>query len=468
MSSRPLNLLILMDDQHRHDALGCAGHSLVQTPNLDALAHSGVRFTQAVANLPICVPCRHSFITGYYCHQIGILSNQHSWADPIPVPTLGKRLQEAGYATASIGKMHWKTATTTRGFDYRVGRSAVESPDEPADLRYETEMPSEMAQYHAERSGYVRGGECHPGYVGATSSLTADQLPEAWLCDRASDYIRHRPQDRPFCLLVSLNLPHPANVIPKDYEGLYAPEDVSLPPPVPAGFQEEDPHVQSRIADRWSGMTNGDIRWSMARYFTNVTYVDHCLGRVLNTLRQEGLEDNTLVVFFSDHGDMLGERNRAHTKYCLYESAVRVPFIVRWPGIGTPGHVSDAPVELVDLMPTWLEAAGCPVPGILPGRTLSPLLDGRPPQAVDWRTKTFSEIYTGSRAQWMLRENRYKLIERVDAPSALYDLKEDPHEFVNRINDPALADVRDRLRLDLLHTVMASGERAAKRFTQQT
>ena len=115
-SSQPPNILILIDDQHRHDALSCAGHPLVRTPHLDALASSGVRFTQAVANLPICVPSRHSFITGYYAYQLGILSNQHSWSDPVPVPTLGHTLQEAGYETACFGKMHWKTATTKRGF----------------------------------------------------------------------------------------------------------------------------------------------------------------------------------------------------------------------------------------------------------------------------------------------------------------------------------------------------------------
>ena len=291
MAEKPMNILILMDDQHRHDALSCAGHSMAQTPNLDALVAEGTRFTQAVANLPICVPCRHSFITGYYAHQLGILSNQHSWLDPVPVPTLGMRLQEAGYATASVGKMHWKTATTKRGFDFRAVRSVTESPDEPVDISYEDAVPEAMA-------------------------------------------------------------------------------------------------------------------------------------------------------------------------------AVRVPLIVRWPGLKS-GQVLDTPVELVDLMPTWLEAAGLDVPDTMPGQSLYPLLAGDTLE--DWRTATFAEMCTipgESRAQWILRENRYKLIERVSARSALYDLESDPNEFDNRIDDPALFDVRDRLRTALLHRVMMASETEAKHFIQ--
>ena len=485
----PLNLLILIDDQHRHDALGCAaegippqrrtwlmssGRPLVQTPNLDRLAATGVRFTQAVANLPVCVPSRHSFITGLYPHQLGILSNAHYWPGQPPVPTLGHRLQAAGYATAAIGKMHWKSrwapddhVPDTRGFAFRATRGG--NTDGPCHISYlETLTKEERRLRAAWAEQFGVGGESRAGYVGDVAPVPGARLPEAWLADQAVAYLqtyRQREGNRPFCLIVSLDRPHPPNVIPADYAGLYDPEAVPLPPPVPPGFHEDDHHIRRQIAVRgWGEMDERELRLSIARYLTNVTYVDHCLGRVLDALEEAGLADTTLVVFFSDHGEMLGERNRAHTKYCLYESAVRVPLLLRWPGVSRPGLVSHAPVELVDLMPTWLEAAGLPVPDMLPGRSLRPLLAGQPPEALGWRTATFSELYTAvdtpgaPRGQWAIRTSRYKLIERVAAMSALYDLEADPNEFDNRIDDPALAPVPEQLRLHLLREVMRRAE----------
>jgi arylsulfatase A-like enzyme len=217
-------------------------------------------------------------------------------------------------------------------------------------------------------------------------------------------------------------------------------------------------------------MDERERRLAVARYLTNVTYVDACLGRVLETLTDLGYDDDTLVVLLSDHGELLGERAGAYTKYSLYDSAVRVPLIVRWPGVSRPGLVSHAPVELVDLMPTWLAAAGVDVPPLLPGRSLRPILEGQDPATAGWRTATLSEQYTSvdvpgaPRGQWALRERRYKLIERATGRSALYDLAEDPLEYDNRIDDPGLADVRDRLRARLIRDVIARAEQFPARW----
>jgi arylsulfatase A-like enzyme len=496
-----MNLLILMGDQHRHDALGCAADGIepwertwlmgrdrpiVQTPNLDRLAATGVRFTQAVATVPVCVPCRHSFITGFYPHQIGILTNAHYWPKEPLVPTLGMRLQEAGYATAAVGKMHWKNRTAPddhvpdkRGFDFRASRGG--NTDGPYDVSYLDWLTAEQREVRARLSArFGVGGESREGYVGDVAPFTSAQLPEAWLADQAVDYLRRHRQEaggRPFCLLVSLDRPHPPNVVPADYDGMYDPAAVPIPPPVPPGFQEDDHHIRRQIVARgWGQMDERELRLSVARYLTNVTYVDHCLGRVLDALAECGYEDDTLVVLLSDHGELLGERRQpgrggAHTKYCLYDSAARIPFLVRWPGVGRAGLVSPAPVEVVDLMPTWLEAAGLPVPEALPGRSLRPLLEGQAPESAGWRRATLSEQYTSvdppgaPRGQWTIRERRYKLIERVAARSALYDLREDPTEFHNRIDDPSLAAVRDRLRERLLKDVITRAEQFPARYS---
>jgi arylsulfatase len=276
---------------------------------------------------------------------------------------------------------------------------------------------------------------------------------------------------RPFCLLVSLDRPHPPCVVPADYAELYDPQRVPLPPAPPPGFVEDDPHVRTQIVRRgWGEMDEGVRRLAVARYLANVTYVDACLGRVLETLADLGYEEDTMVVLLSDHGELLGERGGAYTKYSLYDAALRVPLIVRWPGVSRPGLVSPAPVELVDLMPTWLAAAGLEIPPLLPGRSLRPLLEGQDPAGAGWRTASLSEQYTSvdvpgaPRGQWALRERRYKLVERATGRGALYDLAEDPLEYHNRIDDPALADVRDRLRARLLRDVIARAEQFPARW----
>src|SRR5262245_48640868 len=202
-----MNILILMGDQHRFDALGCAadgvnpgertwlmgpaGQPPVRTPHLDRLAAGGVRFSQAVANLPVCVPCRHSFITGLYPHQLGILTNSHYWRDQPPVPTLGHRLGEAGYATAAVGKMHWKGRTAPdghvpdkRGFAFRAGRGR--STEGPLDVRPAGALAAAEGRRQEENiARYGVGGESRAGYVGDVAPEPGDALPEAWLAGRA-------------------------------------------------------------------------------------------------------------------------------------------------------------------------------------------------------------------------------------------------------------------------------------------
>jgi arylsulfatase A-like enzyme len=495
--SRP-NILVLMGDQHRWDALGCAadglepwqrtwlmdgpgGKPLVRTPHLDRLAATGVRFARAVANLPVCVPSRHSFLTGMYPHQVGILTNAHYWpADP-PVPTLGHRLKAAGYATAAVGKMHWKNRNAPdehvpdkRGFAFRAGRGG--NTDGPVDVSLSDGRQSVEERRRADQlARFGVGGESREGYVGDVAPQPASALPEAWLVNQAMDYLQrhHRAGGRqPFCLLVSLDRPHPPNVIPADYAGMYDPARVPLPPPVPPGFHEDDPHVRRQIEQRgWGQMDEQELRTSIARYLTNVTYVDECLGHVLTALDALGDTDNTLVVLLSDHGELLGERRwpghgGGYTKYSLYDSAMRVPLILRWPGVSRPGLVSQAAVELIDLLPTWLDAAGLETPPYLPGRSLRPLLEGRPPAAAGWRQATLSEQFTAAteepgapRGQWAIREPGYKLIHRAGAKSACYDLRQDPNEFRNLIDDPALAPVRERLYARLAQGVIERAER---------
>lgn len=481
------NLLILVDDQHRWDALGCVagdtpgtpswlngqGRSGVQTPNLDRLAATGTRFSQAVCNVAPCVPSRHSFITGMGARRTGVLTNMHYWPDRPLYPSVGTVCQDLGYDTAAIGKMHWKPHAAPpghvpdrRGFAFRASYDGP-ATDGPCDTLYSdfaTEEEVEEIRQWPVRFG--RGGENRAGYVGEVTSIPSDRLPDAWLADQAVSYLRDsRRADRPFCLVVSLDRPHPESVIGKEYADLYDPAAMSLPPRPADPADEPDWYLAHLRADRgWSDMTDDEHRISVARYLANVTFVDDCLGKVLDALDETGLAEDTVVCFLSDHGEMLGERDRCFSKYGLYDSTVRVPLLVRWPGVGTVGTVCDAAVELTDLMPTWLDALGVKPSPQLPGRSLRPLLTEQSPAEAGWRTASLTELYTPTaengppRAQWAARSSRYKLIERPAGASALYDLQADPGELINRIDDPALATVLAELRATLLHRLMTEAE----------
>ncbi|GAA3148324.1 arylsulfatase A-like enzyme [Kribbella aluminosa] len=482
-ADRRRNLLILVDDQHRWDALGCAGAdrhpswlsdaTAVRTPNLDRLAAEGTRFTQAVCTVAPCVPSRHSFITGMGARQTGVLTNMHYWPNQPLYPSVGTICSGLGYDTAAIGKMHWKPHSAPpehvpdrRGFAFRASYDGP-GTDGPCDRLYtDFATTEEVEEIRRWPDRFGRGGENRAGYVGEVTSIRGERLPDAWLADQAVTYLRDRRRtERPFCLVVSLDRPHPESVVAKEYADLYDPAAMPLPPSPPSRVEEQDWYLRFLRSDHgWSTMTEHEHRLSIARYLASVTFVDDCLGKVLDALDETGLTDDTVVCFLSDHGEMLGERDRCFSKYSLYDSAVRVPLLVRWPGVGVPGAFSDAPVELTDLMPTWLDALGLEQPRRLPGMSLRPLLEGASAAQAGWRTASLTELYTAAseggppRAQWAVRNREYKLIERSSGANALYDLEVDPGEFVNLIDDPARSEVCEELRATLLHRLMTEAE----------
>ncbi len=459
------NILILCTDQHRWDALGCTAHrswlgeANIRTPNIDRLASTGMLFDQAVCNYPVCLPSRHSFITGVYPHQLGTVRyNESYWPDELPVPTLGQYLE--GYDAAAYGKMHWKPpyaaaihVSDRRGF---MHRNSPNDPlrEGPVDESYADWLSSDEAVLvAAERPADMREGEDRVGYAGWVTRLPAKRLPEGYLTDWAVEHLTNLQED-PFCIIWSVNRPHAPGVIPVEYDGLYDPKNMPLPPSIPEYFVEEDPFCNDQGARRrYRESTPEELQLALARYLTNVTLVDDCVGRILAALEQSGRANDTLVIFMSDHGDLMGERAGMRTKYNLYDSSIRVPFILRWPGM-QGGQVSSALIELVDLVPTCLDYAGIPVPPWLVGRSVRPLLDGVVPNALHWREATFTEF--NDYLDWTIREPHYKLIERSRGYSALYDLKADPHELRNLIDNPALFKVQARLRHRLLQRAMES------------
>ncbi len=474
MATKKPNILFLMTDQHRHDALGCV-NPVIQTPNLDALASRGVRFSNAVCNVPMCVPSRYSMMTGYYGCQIGVKHNTQMYTRDceLPAPTLPQRLHQAGYQTAGIGKTHWyigmgimpgvPVEPSTRGFETRAIVDARQPINlEPGSL-YQAEDDSawwKRLRQEVEPAG--GGGESVYGYVGRTSQIPADHHREGWLARQALRFLETgRDPDRPFLLYLSFDYPHAGFFVPAGFEELYNIDDFPdnpPPEPIPGG------HAGSTHTDRWCRMTPDQRRRSRLRYAALCTYVDSLFGRVLSRLEEMGELDNTFIFFTADHGEMLGDRGRI-SKYCLYEGSIRIPMIMAGAGVGGRGHVDDRYAELVDVMPTLLQIVGDEVPASMPGMSLlsSHLRSGtftemhglgyeeyQKAPAVTWRTKDWKLIIS-------VPGHVGEIFGCYDQlQGELYNLHDDPRELTNLYDDPRHATIRQDLTAKLLMHVMSS------------
>ena len=474
MPKRP-NILFLMTDQQRHDALGCV-NPVVKTPVLDSIAARGVRFSQAVCNVPLCVPSRYSMMSGLYGFQCGVKHNTQMIvrdAD-LPVPMLAQRLADAGYQTAGIGKTHWYIGSgimpgaavegSRRGFEIRAIQARREpNNDERGSVYMADDEPDWFARVCEQARKAGPGGESVAGYIGETSAVPPEHHFEGWLTRQALDFLDHqRDPARPFCLYLSLDYPHVGLHVPPGFEELYDIADFSdnpPPEPIPGG------HVAGhRFETIWSQMTPEQRRRSRLRYAALCTYVDHCFGQVIEKLRALGELDNTFILFTSDHGDMLGDRGRV-SKYCLYEGSVRVPLIVAGPGVERRGVVDARPAELVDVVPTLLEAAGVDIPETLPGVSL--LSDfSRAGSFAEMHGRGYEEYQRAPAVMWRTADWKLTLhlpgrlgeaSQRCDRLSGeLYSLADDPLELKNRYADPACAATRERLTAQALMHVMSS------------
>lgn len=472
MKERP-NILLLQTDQQRHDALGCV-NPLFQTPHLDALAARGVRFSQAVCNVPMCVASRYAMMTGLYGCQCGVKHNTQMIArdECLPVPVLAQRLAAAGYQTAGFGKTHWyigssimpdvPVAGSRRGFETRALRGAREPNNDEAGSLYMAEAePAWHALVAAEQGKGGPGGESIAGYIGAASAIPPDFQAEGWLTRQALEFLqRGRDASRPFFLYLSLDYPHVPLIVPPTFEKLYDLADFpDTPPPAPLPRGHVAGH---RFEEIWPRLTCEQRRRAWLRYAALCSFTDACFGQVIEKLRMAGEWDRTLIVFTSDHGDMLGDRGRV-SKYCLYEGSVRVPLILAGAHVAARGAVDERPAELVDIVPTLLAAAGAELPDYLPGMNL--LSDFRRSGAfAEMHGRGYEEYQRAPAVMW--RTPEWKLIlalpgrlgdiqgdyGRIDGE--LYRLATDPQELNNLFADPACAVIRERMTAQALMHAM--------------
>ncbi len=419
------NIVFLLADDMRWDAMGCAGNPTIKTPNLDGLASHGTLFKNAFVTTSICADSRASFLTGLYERTQRYTFNTKPIAPEhiaISYPVL---LRNAGYRTGFVGKF------------------GVGVPPGAAKEMFDSYTPLDRTPYWKKQPD---GSEKH---------LTDIE------CDKAIEFIKSRSPGVPFCLSVSFNAPHAEDNDPKQYfwqkevDNLYRDVKFPLPKTMSNGFFEKQPEflreTESRVRFNWRFDDAKKYQEMVAGYYRMISGIDLAIGRLIKAIETAGIAENTVIVFASDNGYFLGERGFAD-KWYIYEPSIRVPLIVYDPrhGMHAKGKTVEKMALNVDLSPTFLEFAGIPIPRTVQGCSLMPLLNGESP--TNWRMDFFYEhLFERNNIPKSegVRTEQYTYVrwfEQNPLVEELYDHNADFDEVNNLITNPRFAEIRDQLR----------------------
>lgn len=479
--ARPPNLLFLWTDQQRHDTLAVGGNTALAMPNLNRLAAASTAFTQAHCTQPVCTPSRGCIMTGLYPHAHGAVDNNRPLHPH--VRTLAEYLPPKQYATGYYGKWHLGDELFAQhGFEEWVGVEDMYNPhfspgrDRSARSHYHHWL---LAHGQTPRNGKVFGR-------GESARLPEDLGKPAFLAEQAGDFIRRHNQ-HPFALYVNFLEPHMPYFGPRDNQ--YPPADVALPENFNAPPNAAQP-LRLRLkqallaAYGYEGnplLSEADWRRMIANYWGLCSLIDTHIGRILQTLENEGLLDNTLIVFTSDHGDQMGS-HRLLAKSVMFAESTRIPLLVRLPGQRT-GQLIDRRISQIDLMPTLLDALGLAVPDGLHGRSRLPWLTGRTdlpaddihcvwsgdaalrdelsemtaPQSTPWPAgaaaladRTAAARLAADCSRTVITQDGWRFTWSTDDLAELYNLNADPGETTNLAAHPAqaarVANLADRIQ----------------------
>jgi len=437
------HILLLFTDQQRYDTIAAAGYPFMQTPHLDRLCREGCRFTHAYSPNPVCVPARHNLLTGLPASVHGYA---HNWRHPLDwrIPTLPKILSDHGYDTRAIGKMHFRPVRAHHGFH------RMELMEETFDRREDDDYALYLAARGYGHIQNLHGVRNHLYMLPQRSPLPEELHGSTWVADRCIEFLRSNRGQRPFFLFASWIHPHPPFAVSDSVADLY--RETPLPLPITAETPLTPRTAAANLASILPRDNTACLRRIRELYFAAITQVDRNIGRVLAELESLGELDNTLIFFTSDHGEMLGDHG-ACDKAQPYDSAARIPFLLRFPSKLAPGSVDERFIDLNDILPTVLDAVGIGYPGerALPGSSLLRMDSGRD------RTLQYVEHDFGERRWISLRDKRHKYVYHYGGGiTQLFDLEHDPGERVNLLHDGGNAEARDIQRR--LHPLLAEYE----------
>lgn len=440
-----MNILLIVTDQYRHDCLSALQHPVVKTPNLDYLAAKGTLFTRAYCPTMACGPARASLFTGYYADTHGMGDNQTTLV-PRDFPVLPEYLARTGYDTALIGKLHLKPMERDFGFRYLQRHDAPytnyseEEATDSAYLKYLQDAvfkdePEKAVRLFTEDEACLETDELR--FMLGSNFLDAEQHEASWAAREAIRYLREeRPPDRPFFLNCSFFGPHQPFLCPAPWDSVYPPDEIPLPPdfdypvddkPIFCGSQ----HMIWRQQREDRGWDRRTYRRILSAYYGYVSMIDHCIGQLFEALREEGLWDDTLILFTADHGEF-GGQFRAFYKGLPYEGSTHVPLIVRDPRSTRRSQVCSHNVSNIDLFATCLAAAGAPLPDDTESRNLSPLLAD--PES-EWDNRA---LWKKGNQSFIARGD-FKLMRSgigENVTYEFYDLGGDPWEEKNQLANP--------------------------------
>lgn len=419
------NVIFILTDQWRASAMGYTGNEIVRTPHIDEFARSGISFPNAVSVLPVCTPYRASLMTGRYPTSTGMFINDLYL--PSEELCMAEIFNEAGYHTAYLGKWHLDGH----------GRKDFVAP--------------------GRRQGWMfwKGSECDHNYPKEHYYDNADSTMRFWegystyaIAAEARNYMKEHAGDKePFCLFVSIATPHfPHHTAPAEYMEMYTPEKLKLRPNVPEEMTEE-------------------ALKELQGYYAHCTATDKAIGGIIEEARSLGIYDRSVIVFTSDHGEMMGSHSiRPWMKHSAYAESASIPFLISYPGIGeNAGKTAEAALTTPDILPSILSLCDIDIPGTIEGYDLSGIFKapGRDPD----RAALYMNVAPFGAMHWIdeyraVRTSAYTYVKIPEGASMLFDNKQDPFQMNNLVNDPAYAEVQAKLDDALMKELARIGETA--------
>ncbi|QDP96130.1 sulfatase-like hydrolase/transferase [Microlunatus elymi] len=479
------NVLLICTDQQRFDTLAGYGNTEIDTPNLDRLATDGALFENCYVQAPVCAPSRASLMSGMYLHNHGLYANGVRL--PESVRLLPTALAETGYDCGLVGKWHLDACADGRTEDKPAGFRVWQWAHDPYRGSSENAYHRWLATAHPEVYDLVLGQrrDRNRGRTAGVAGSPIDVVPteahySRWVGDETIRYLTGaRPAEQPFFFVANFFDPHHSFGAPKEYLERYRPEELSRPNTVPGELDAKPPILAEASARSYSGHAAGyqdysadDLQQIKAAYYAMVSLIDDEVGRILRVLHEQGLDEHTVVIFTSDHGELLGDHQLMLKGPMMYDCSVRVPLLIRWPGrIAAQTKITEL-VQWIDLTATIAELTGASLPRCQ-GRSLLGLADGSASEHRGWALCEYRDSghpYDPPVHTTMVRRGDIKIIIHHGQPCTtrrrtgeLYDLATDPGELMNLWDRLDHAELRQEMTEFAFDVMIATDDRSQPR-----